>query len=114
MMKSFLQEHKEKIDQKRKDQTLWQNELLVGNYRFVRDPTSEDWILTEVSQVNTFTHWPAVFRWRWKLRLDVSLKLNKSFLTILRADYIMDASTVSLSAPLTLIIYIYDMIYDIL
>ena len=114
MMKSILQEHKEKIDQKRDEQTLWQNEILVGNYRFVRDPSSQDWILTEMSQVNTLTHWPALSRWRWKLRLDVSLKLNKSFLTILRADYVMDASAVCLSALLTLIIAVFFDIDDII
>ena len=114
MMKSILQEHKEQIDQKRDEQTLWHNELLVGNYRFVRDPSSQDWILTEMSQVNTLAHWPALSRWRWKLRLDVSLKLNKSFLTILRADYVMDASAVCLSALLTLIIALFFDIDDII
>ena len=114
LMKGIMQEHKDKIDQKRKDQTLWQNEILIGNYRFVRDPTSGDWILTEISQVNTFTHWPTVFRWGWKLRLDVSLKLNKSFLTILQADYIMHACAVGLSALLTLIIAMFFDIDDII
>ena len=114
MMKSIMQEHKEKIDQKRKDQNLWQNEILIGNYRFVRDLTSGDWILTEISQVNTFTYWPTVIRWSWKLRLDVSLKLNKSFLTILRADYVMGASAMGLSALLTLIVAMFFDIDDII
>ena len=107
MMKRIMQEHKEKIDQKRDDQTLWQNEILIGNYRFVLNPTSQDWILTEMSQTNTLTHWPAVYRWRWKLRLDVSLKTNMSFLKILRADYLMDFSAVSCSVLLTLFIVIF-------
>ena len=114
MMRSIMQEHKEKIDQKRDDQTLWQNELLIGNYRFVLDPESQDWILTEMSQTNTWTHWPAVFRWRWKLRLDVSLKLNMSFLAILRADYLMDVSVLSCSVLLTLFIAIFFDVEDII
>ena len=75
---------------------------------------SQDWILTEMSQVNTLSHWPTLSRWRWKIRLDVSLKLNKSFLTILRADYVMDASAVCLSALLTLIIAVFFDIDDII
>ena len=104
MMASILQENSKKVYQKIEEQTLWQNEILVGNYRFVRDPSSQDWILTEMSQVNTLTHWPALSRWRWKLRLDVSLKLNESFLTILLADYVIEASAVCL---LTLIIALF-------
>ena len=111
MMASILQENSKKVYQKIEEQTLWQNEILVGNYRFVRDPSSQDWILTEMSQVNTLTHWPALSRWRWKLRLDVSLKLNESFLTILLADYVIEASAVCL---LTLIIALFFDIDDII
>ena len=111
MMASILQENSKKVYQKIEEQTLWQNEILVGNYRFVRDPSSQDWILTEMSQVNTLAHWPALSRWRWKLRLDVSLKLNESFLTILLADYVIEASAVCL---LTLIIALFFDIDDII
>ena len=62
MLKSILQEHKERIDAHKKLEELWQNEILIGSYRFVRDQTSQDWIITEISQVNTLRHRPAIFR----------------------------------------------------
>jgi len=63
------------------------NEIIIGNYRFVRDSPDTQWAITEVAQINSMQAWSTIFRIRWKGRLVLSTISGKNFNTILRADY---------------------------
>lgn len=73
-----------------------ENEILIGNFRFMRDSPTSQWIITEVAQINSMQAWATIFKIRWKSRLALSLKTGWDFHTLLRADYITDFLCISL------------------
>jgi len=66
------------------------NEILIGNYRLERQNSDSQWTVTEVGQANMRDSMQAYFRFRWRGRLGIHLKMDKPFLTVLRADYFTD------------------------
>ena len=63
MLKAVFLEHKDKIDAIHPGKLLKENEIVIGNYRFKKQGSSEDWVLKEVSQINSVKGWPAIFRY---------------------------------------------------
>jgi len=66
------------------------NEILIGNYRLERQNPDSQWTITEVGQSNMRDCMQAYFRFRWRGRLGIHLKLDKPFLSVLRVDYFTD------------------------
>merc|ERR1719180_155553 len=66
------------------------NEILIGNYRLERQNSDSQWTVTEVGQANMRDSMQAYFRFRWRGRLGIHLKMDKPFLTVLRVDYFTD------------------------
>ena len=66
------------------------NEILIGNYRFIRDSPSNQWVITEVAQINSLQAWASIFKLRWKGRLGIALRGGYDFYKILRVDYLTD------------------------
>jgi len=66
------------------------NEILIGNYRLERQNSDCQWTMTEVGQANMRDCMQAYFRFRWRGRLGIHLKLDKPFLSVLRFDYLTD------------------------
>ena len=62
MLKAVFLEHKDKIDAIHPGKLFKENEIVIGNYRFVKQDSSDDWVLKEVSQINSVKGWPAIFR----------------------------------------------------
>lgn len=67
-----------------------ENEIVIGNYRFIRDSNSSDWMISQISQVNSVDVWPWIFRQRWKGRVGMHLKAGFNFYKILRYEYCTD------------------------
>ena len=66
------------------------NEIIVGNYRFVRPSSSSGWMISELGQTNMkFSQYP-LFWIKWKTRLGIHLKLVTPFVKVLRAGYVYD------------------------
>ena len=71
------------------------NEIVIGNYRLVRGGEG-GWLVTEVGQVAMVEAMAplgplgAYFRFRWRGRLGIHIKVDKPFLSVLRADYATD------------------------
>lgn len=84
-----LQQTKENIEQNDPHKIFKDNEILICNFIFHREDQSSEWTITNVSQVNSVSAWPWVFRKRWKGRLGISLR-GANFYTVLRYDYITD------------------------
>ena len=63
------------------------NEIVIGNYRFIRESSDSQWVVTEVGQANTKTVFHPLFRFKWRGRLGISLKAGFNFMKVLRVDY---------------------------
>ena len=72
------------------------NEILIGNFRFVRDSASSQWTITEVAQINSLQAWASIFKLRWKGRLGIATRGGYEFSTVLRYDYMTDYIAFSL------------------
>lgn len=66
------------------------NEILIGNYRLVRESSDSQWVFTEVGQANTKQFFHPLFRFKWRGRLGISLKAGFNFMKVLRVDYASD------------------------
>merc|ERR1719422_1910799 len=102
LLKRNFESYKEELQYIDPTNMFKDNEILIGNYRFIKDSQSQ-WVLREISHINSQEAWPKIFRMRWKFRLGVSLKLEKNFNTILRADYGFDIFALMTSALLTVL-----------
>jgi len=102
LLKRNFESYKEELQYIDPTNMFKDNEILIGNYRFIKDSQSQ-WVLREISHINSQEAWPKIFRMRWKFRLGVSLKLEKNFNTILRADYGLDIFALMTSALLTVL-----------
>jgi len=67
-----------------------ENEIQIGNYRFVREALSSNWTISEISQVNSVVAWPYIFKMRWKGRVGMHLKLGVNFYKVLRYEYFVN------------------------
>jgi len=71
------------------------NELVIGNYRLARGGEG-GWLVREVGQMGMAEAMAplgplgAYFRFRWRGRLGIHIKLDKPFLSVLRLDYATD------------------------
>jgi len=72
------------------------NEIIIGNYRFVRSSPNSQWTITEVAQINSLQAWAAIFKLRWKGRLMIATRGGYEFYSILRADYMSDYIFISM------------------
>jgi len=90
---TFLENVKEfqnKINENDPHNLFKDNEIMLGNFRFVRSSPASDWTITEVGQISSVSAWPSIIRLRWKGRLGLSLKGNTDFYNVLRYDYMKD------------------------
>jgi len=92
----MMKEYKAKVSTNNPITLYKENEILIGNFRFMRDSPTSQWIITEVAQINSLQAWATIFKIRWKARLALSLKTGYDFHTLLRADYITDCLYISL------------------
>eukprot|EP00091_Calanus_sinicus_P003658 TRINITY_DN13818_c0_g1_i1.p1 TRINITY_DN13818_c0_g1~~TRINITY_DN13818_c0_g1_i1.p1 ORF type:complete len:110 (-),score=42.53 TRINITY_DN13818_c0_g1_i1:57-386(-) len=86
----MLKEYKAKVSSNNPITLFKQNEILIGNFRFMRDSPTSQWTITEVAQINSLQAWSTIFKIRWKARLALSLKTEYDFYTLLRVDYMTD------------------------
>ena len=61
LMKSTFDSYKEEIQHIDPTNIFKENEILIGNYRFIKDSQSQ-WILREISHINSLEAWPKLFR----------------------------------------------------
>ena len=66
------------------------NEIVIGNFRMVRNNAQSDWTITEVSQINSMQAWLNIFKLRWKGRLSIATRSGFDFYSVLRYDYMTD------------------------
>ena len=66
------------------------NEIIVGNYRMIRETSSHEWTVSEVAQISSVTAWPWPFKMRWKGRLSIATRGGYDFYKLLRVDYLTD------------------------
>jgi len=76
-----------------------ETDIVIGNYLFTRSG-SADWIVTEISQVNSSLAWHAIFKFRWKGRLGIHITGNVDFMKVLRWEYITDYVATMLAVTL--------------
>ena len=81
---------KEKTDFDSPHNILKENDIVIGNYRFEREGPSDQWLVTEVSQISSVAAWHPIFRFRWKGRLNIAVKGGIDFYKVLRLDYTTD------------------------
>jgi len=86
----MMKEYKAKVSSNNPINLFKENEILIGNFRFMRDSPTSQWIITEVAQINSLQAWATIFKIRWKARLALSLKTGYDFHTLLRVDYFTD------------------------
>jgi len=86
----MLKEYKAKVSSNNPITLFKENEILIGNFRFMRDSPTSQWTITEVAQINSLQAWSTIFKIRWKARLALSLKTEYYFYTLLRVDYMTD------------------------
>jgi len=67
-----------------------ENEIIIGNYRMVRDQGTGQWTIAEVSQICSTQAWQFPFRLRWKGRLSIATRSEIKFNNVLRFDYASD------------------------
>jgi len=67
-----------------------ENEIVIGNYRFVRESPASQWIIKEVAQINSLQAWATPFKLRWKGRLGIATRGGYNFYNVLRMDYMSD------------------------
>lgn len=67
-----------------------ENEIIIGNYRFVRASSSSEWMISELGQTNMKYSQHPLFWIKWKTRLGIHLKMVIPFVKVLRAGYVYD------------------------
>ena len=87
---AMMDEYKAKFSSNDPHDLLKENEILIGNFRFVRASPSSQWTIMEVAQINSVQAWATIFKLRWKGRLNIATRGGYEFYTILRADYMTD------------------------
>jgi len=87
---NIIKEVKEKADQNDPHELFKANEIVIGNFRFIRDSSNGQWIITEVAQMNSLEAWASIFKLRWKGRLGIALRGGMDFYKVLRVDYSTD------------------------
>jgi len=87
---AIIKEVKMKAEENDPHDLFKANEILIGNYRFIRDSPSNQWVITEVAQINSLQAWASIFKLRWKGRLGIALRGGYDFYKILRVDYLTD------------------------
>lgn len=85
-----INEFKDYIASHDMSRQLLENEILIGNYRFIRDDASENWTISQVSQFNSFEVWSWLSRRKWNARVGIHYKAGVNFLKVLRYDSITD------------------------
>merc|ERR1712096_530801 len=85
-----INEFKEYIASHDVSKQLLENEILIGNYRFIRDDASANWTISQVSQVNTLEVWSWLSRSKWNGRVAIHSNAGVNFLKVLRYDSIID------------------------
>ena len=71
-------------------ETMQKSDIVIGNYKFLRESPTKDWVITEVSQKSSVDAWHPLFRFRWKGRLNIATKAGIDFYKVLRYDYMTD------------------------
>jgi len=89
-MKAQTEEVQAKLSENDPHNIFKENEILVGNFRFVRDSPTSQWTVKEVAQINSLQAWAAPFRFRWRGRLGISTRGGFDFYKVLRVDYLTD------------------------
>merc|ERR1719300_1601725 len=85
-MESEVKERVNNIDTKNEDK-----EIIIGNYRMVRDQGTGQWTIAEVSQICSTQAWQfPFFRLLWKGRLSRATRSEIKFNNVLRFDYALD------------------------
>eukprot|EP00092_Neocalanus_flemingeri_P037646 GFUD01040983.1.p1 GENE.GFUD01040983.1~~GFUD01040983.1.p1 ORF type:complete len:338 (+),score=99.79 GFUD01040983.1:58-1014(+) len=92
----LMGEYQSKISSNDPHALFQANEIVIGNYRFVRDSPDSQWTITEVSQINSLQAWATIFKLRWKGRLGIATRGGYEFYTILRYDYMTDYIAISM------------------
>ena len=87
---AMMDEYKAKFSSNDPHDLLKENEILIGNFRFVRASPSSQWTIMEVAQINSVQAWATIFKLRWKGRLNIATRGGYEFYTILRIDYTTD------------------------
>jgi len=98
-----IREFKETVADDDSFKMFKENEIQIGNYRFTIDNTSSNWIISQISQVNSVDVWPWLFRQRWKGRVGMHLKGGFNFYKILRYEYCTDWICLLLMSNLVLV-----------
>ena len=93
---SIIKKVKEKADENDPHELFKANEIVIGNFRFIRDSSSGQWTITEVAQMNSLEAWATMFKLRWKGRLGIALRGGMDFNKVLRVDYSTDYVTFSI------------------
>ena len=78
------------------DEVLKASNIVISNYRLVRQSPSSEWTFTEVGQANVADSMSSFFAWKWKARLTIHAKTGIPFLTVLRADLVTDFVVINL------------------
>lgn len=89
-MKAQTEEVQAKLAENDPHNIFKENEILIGNFRFVRDSPTSQWTVKEVAQINSLQAWAAPFRFRWRGRLGIATRGGYDFYKVLRVDYLTD------------------------
>jgi len=89
-LKGTMHEYESKVSSNDPHNIFSENEIVIGNYRFVRESPASQWTITEVAQINSLQAWATPFKLRWKGRLGIASKGGYNFYNILRMDYMSD------------------------
>ena len=81
---------KDEMEKHNPHETLQKSDIVIGNYKFERESPTEEWLITEVSQMSSIDAWHPIFRFRWKGRLMIATKAGIDFYKVLRIDYMTD------------------------
>merc|ERR1719378_1107504 len=89
-VREIIMEASEKIKTNDPYYLFKENEIIIGNYRMVRDQGTGQWTIAEVSQICSTQAWQFPFRLRWKGRLSIATRSEIKFNNVLRFDYASD------------------------
>jgi len=67
-----------------------EGDFIIGNFRFKRSSPTSEWEIHEVGLIDSSVALPFPFKFRWKGRLLLSLRMKTDFLNVLRYDYATD------------------------
>lgn len=101
--KDNVREFKESVASQDSFNKFEKNEILIGNYRFVRDDPLSNWTISEIAQINSVAAWPYIFKSRWKGRVGVHLKLGVDFYKVLRYEYFVNWISIMVVANIWLV-----------